>query len=83
MGTMLGIQSSLNGAAGALAPPLGGFLYREILSLVSVTLHEQVIQVSHTATPRFEYVPSIFVHLGRLRTDRLAKSSTFQVITQT
>ncbi|CAK8997276.1 unnamed protein product [Durusdinium trenchii] len=28
MGTMLGIQSSLNGAAGALAPPLGGFLYR-------------------------------------------------------
>lgn len=28
MGTMLGMQSSLNGAAGALAPPLGGFLYR-------------------------------------------------------
>ncbi|CAJ1440108.1 unnamed protein product [Effrenium voratum] len=28
MGTMLGIQSSLNGAAGALAPPVGGFLYR-------------------------------------------------------
>eukprot|EP00490_Sorites_sp_Unknown_P029398 CAMPEP_0114694934 /NCGR_PEP_ID=MMETSP0191-20121206/70787_1 /TAXON_ID=126664 /ORGANISM="Sorites sp." /LENGTH=184 /DNA_ID=CAMNT_0001990539 /DNA_START=145 /DNA_END=699 /DNA_ORIENTATION=+ len=28
MGTMLGLQSSLNGAAGAVAPPLGGFLYR-------------------------------------------------------
>mmetsp|Transcript_18021 Transcript_18021/g.33839 ORF Transcript_18021/g.33839 Transcript_18021/m.33839 type:complete len:596 (-) Transcript_18021:30-1817(-) len=28
MGTMLGLQSSLNGAAGAMAPPLGGVLYR-------------------------------------------------------
>ncbi|CAE7252668.1 tetA [Symbiodinium natans] len=28
MGTMFGIQSSLNGAAGALAPPFGGWLYR-------------------------------------------------------
>eukprot|EP00440_Ansanella_granifera_P022199 gb/GFBE01024117.1/.p1 GENE.gb/GFBE01024117.1/~~gb/GFBE01024117.1/.p1 ORF type:complete len:655 (+),score=150.33 gb/GFBE01024117.1/:1-1965(+) len=27
LGTMLGLQSSLNGAAGALAPPLGGMLY--------------------------------------------------------
>jgi len=27
MGTMLGFQSSLNGAAGALAPPVGGMLY--------------------------------------------------------
>ena len=34
MGTMLGIQSSLNGAAGALAPPLGGFLYRGLLMMV-------------------------------------------------
>lgn len=73
MGTMLGIQSSLNGAAGALAPPLGGFLYREILSSVLVTLHGQVVQVSHTATLRVEYVLSILVHLGGLRTDRLGK----------
>lgn len=28
MGTMFGLQSSLNGAAGALAPPFGGWLYR-------------------------------------------------------
>lgn len=70
---MLGIQSSLNGAAGALAPPLGGFLYREILSSVFVTLHGQVVQVSHTAALRFEYVPSLLEHLGGLRTDRLGK----------
>ena len=46
MGTMLGIQSSLNGAAGALAPPVGGFLYRGDLE-IELQLHEVMGTMIH------------------------------------
>ena len=82
MGTMLGIQSSLNGAAGALAPPLGGFLYRGSLGCSQVPIFHEFSHKTATVHPRPEHVLSLSLHVCRVCAHRLANTADFSCKTE-
>jgi len=85
LGTMLGLQSSLSGAAGALAPPLGGMLYgfNILLPFVSSSFFCALTGVMYRMVPikalaASEQTPGPVVHRqGKGKKLQLKRLSTF------
>mmetsp|Transcript_17515 Transcript_17515/g.45098 ORF Transcript_17515/g.45098 Transcript_17515/m.45098 type:complete len:234 (-) Transcript_17515:85-786(-) len=82
LGTMMGLQGSMNGVAGAIAPPLGGAIYDlqaftpYILTSVCIGL-TSILYATLPPAPGVDEVPMVEKILSRTRRAPLRRSATF------